>query len=537
MGIVILSALLRFWNLGSVPPSPDWDEVALGYNAYSIIHTARDEYGKFLPIVFRSFDDYKPGLYVYEVIPSVWLFGLSVFATRLPSAVMGIITAFAVFFLVKELTKNEKLGLLSSLTLALSPWHIQFSHAAFEANSGVAFNILSALFFLKGLKKPSFLFLSIFFITAAVYVYQSERVFAPLFFLSMVLIYWKQLFVLPRKYIISSVLLGLLLVSPLMIYLVTNKASLARAQGVSIFADSTTTLKSNVQRLIVDKGNHDNLGLFFDNRRFVYAKQVFANYISHWDFNWLFITGDIVRHHAPNMGLLYLYELPFLLIGMYMIVFGNFDKKTKAFFISWFFLVPIPASITTGVPHAIRTINFLPLFQIAIAIGIMQSILFLKEKEKNKKVRIVAIGIFFLFALLNISYYLDQYFVQQTYYAAYDWQYGYKDAVASVKTLLPKYKKVIVSNQPFMDQSYMFFLFYLQYPPASYQKEAAQASGGFREAHSFGKFEFRPINWTSEKKSSDILYVGRISDFINVPHILKTINFPDGSPAIILVEG
>src|SRR3990167_8598168 len=84
--IIGIASVLRLWQLGKVPSSPDWDEVALGYNAYSILQTGRDEYGKFLPIVLRSFDDYKPALYVYLAIPAIKLFGLNVFAVRLPSA-------------------------------------------------------------------------------------------------------------------------------------------------------------------------------------------------------------------------------------------------------------------------------------------------------------------------------------------------------------------------------------------------------------------------------------------------------------------
>ena len=37
--IILVAAVLRLWQLGNVPPSPDWDEAALGYNAYSIMQT------------------------------------------------------------------------------------------------------------------------------------------------------------------------------------------------------------------------------------------------------------------------------------------------------------------------------------------------------------------------------------------------------------------------------------------------------------------------------------------------------------------
>lgn len=154
IGIIVLAATLRLWQLGQVPPSPDWDEVALGYDAYSLIHTGKDEFGKFLPVVLRSFDDYKPALYAYLTIPSILVFGLSVFAVRLPSAIFGILTVLAVFYLVSELFENYKyknqLSLISSFLLAISPWSIQFSRVGFESNVGTALNIFMALFFPKG---------------------------------------------------------------------------------------------------------------------------------------------------------------------------------------------------------------------------------------------------------------------------------------------------------------------------------------------------------------------------------------------------
>ena len=84
---IILGGVLRLWQLGNVPPSPDWDEVALGYNAYSIMQTGRDEYGKFLPVVLRSFSDYKPALYAYLTIPSILIFDLNTFSVNKSSVI------------------------------------------------------------------------------------------------------------------------------------------------------------------------------------------------------------------------------------------------------------------------------------------------------------------------------------------------------------------------------------------------------------------------------------------------------------------
>lgn len=530
--IVVVAIVLRFWQLGAVPASPDWDEVALGYNAYSILHTARDEYGAFLPVVMRSFDDYKPALYSYLTIPSITLFGLTVWAVRLPSAVFGVLTVIAVYFLLKELFKRESISLLGSFLLAISPWHVQFSRISFESNVGLAFNVFGALFFLKGLKKQWFLFFSIVSFIASAYVYQSEKVFSPLLLLSLVIIYRKELLKIPKKYLYGAFAIGFVVALPMIWFIFTNKNALERAQGVSVFADQTG-LKQDAARLLVDKQNHDYLGLILDNRRFVYIKEIIANYTSHFDPNWLFITGDLSRHHAPNMGLLYLWELPFMLAGIGFLLFGDFDKKTKWTIFSWYLLAPVAASVTTGVPHAVRALNFLPIYQIFTAVGLLG---ILKIVGKRKIIQWTILGITVVIGGYNIAYYLDQYFVQTNYYTAYDWQYGYAQVVPYVQSVENKYQKIVVSNQPPLDQSYMFFLFYLKYNPALYQQETKNVSGGFREDHIFGKYEFRSIQWGSTVKNEDILYVGRPSDFPANAKKLHEIYYPNGMQAIEIVK-
>lgn len=543
--ILLIAALLRLWQLGHVPPSPDWDEAALGYNAYSIMLTGKDEYGKFLPVVMRSFDDYKPALYSYFIIPFIPLMGLTIYAVRLPAVIFGLLAIIATFFLAKELLhkssielfnnqiKSDYVALLSMFFLAISPWHLQFSRIAFESQVGNAFNIFSALFLLKGLKNPVYLFLATFFLALNLYIYQSEKVFTPLLFFAFLLIYSKQIFKLPRKYLIGVVCLGIIISLPMLFYTATNKEALARAKGVSIFSDQTL-IEKNTLRLIQDKKNNDLIGEIFDNRRVIYIQEVVSGYLSHFDLNWLFLKGDIARHHAPNMGLLYLWELPFIFIGIYQFLFSGFEKKTKYFVLSWFFIVPIPAMITSGVPHAVRTLNFLPLFQFFCAIGVMTAFRYFQRFKKTKFIWYSTIMIIFL---LNFAYYLNQYFVQQNYYSSREWQYGYENAISAVKGIENRYNKIIVSNKPYLDQSYIFFLFYLKYNPASYQQEVQKASGGFRENHTFDKYEFRPIEWKNEVHDSHTLFVGRAQDIPEGVKIIKTIFFLDGTPAIKIAEG
>ncbi|HRN69577.1 MAG TPA: hypothetical protein PLS49_00175 [Candidatus Woesebacteria bacterium] len=550
-GIILLAAVLRLWNLGNVPISPDWDEAALGYNAYSLLQTGKDEYGATLPMTLQSFGDYKPALYAYLIIPFIPVFGLSDIAVRLPSAIFGIIAVGATYLLVKELLyykKNKKenthvseklrqvLPLLSAGLLAISPWHIQFSRVAFESNVGLTCNILLVLCFIVGLRKNWIFIFSGFFAALSIYTYQSEKIFTPLLVLVLTVIYRKELFKVAKKYLVLAFVIGALVSLPMVYFTATNEHGLARAKGTSVFSSQDDILKYSIQKIERDKKDNNVLGLILDNRRVEYTKLIFSGYLAHYDLKWLFVTGDAQRHHAPFMGLLYLWELPFLLIGIYTAAFSPLAKqyrKSQFVLFSWFLIAPIPAAITNDVPHAVRTLNFLPTFQIFTAIGLLTFYVFVQKIVRLtvwKKISVLALtGLVVVVSGLNIAYYLNQYFVQQNYFYSEYWQYGYKEAVSYAANNYEKYERIIVSSEVPLDQSYIFFLYYLQFPPHEYQTTQG-------ENHSFGKFEFRPIEWKTDSTLSNTLFIGAPGEFPEVVPADHTIQYLNGEEAIKIVS-
>jgi hypothetical protein len=319
--------------------------------------------------------------------------------------------------------------------------------------------------------------------------------------------------------------------------LLTDKSALLRVRGTSFFSYQTELLSDNIKKLEKDRKSGDIIGEILDNRRFVYLKTVAAGYLAHFDFNWLFLRGDISRHHAPFMGLLYLFELPFVLIGIYTLLFGNFRRQAKFLIFVWFLAAPIPASVTTGVPHAVRTLNFLPTLQIFSALGLITAIIFIaniKYEIANIRIKYLIFSLCFLFFIFNFLYYLNQYFVQQNYFYSQEWQYGYEEAVDTVKQIGDRYDKIVVSDSLPMDKSYMFFLFYLKYPPVEYQKIGAISSGSFISHHYFDKYEFRPIDWNIDSNKKNTLFVGPPFELPGAG-LKKTIRNLDGKEAIRIV--
>lgn len=564
--ILIIGSVLRLWQLGQIPISLDWDEASLAYNAYSIAETGKDEYGQFLPVVLRSFDDYKPALYSYLAIPFIKIFDLSMFSIRIVSVISGIIAVFITFVLVKELFDKKYLAFLASFLLAISPWHIQFSRAAFEANVGLTLILLALILFLKGLRDHKLLVLSAIFAALSLYAYQAEKAFVPLLTLLLIFVYRRQILAIPKKYLAATFVVGAIVALPILTFTLTNKESLTRATGTSIFANRTSIPDfipdfDLAVRNLININNNDFVGLIFDNRRVVYLRQLISNYFWHYDLNWLFIEGEGVnknvtnlRHQAYQMGNLYLWELPFILLGIYVLIFSKIKKETKFLILGWLLIVPIPSSIAWDVPNSVRTLNFLPTFQIFTALGLLfafQKIsnikYFRSYRESSAKpgqissiqIKYLVFSMFFLFLIFNLSYYLNQYFVQYDYFVSAHWQYGYVKLIPEIQKIEGDYDKIVISTKIPLDQSYIFFLFHLKYPPKEYQKASSKYSGVYKSFHKVGKYEFRDFSTqVLDGNYQNTLFVGGPKDFLNTKkiRILKTIYFLDGTEAFLLVD-
>ncbi len=460
---------------------------------------------------------------------------------RFPAVIFGTVSLATVFFLVRILfpkgiefsrvtISRNALSLMVMFLLCIAPWHIQFSRIAFEAQIGLSFNLLCILFFLVGLKRPILLVISAICAALSIYVYQSEKVYIPLLLLLLVGTQYKAFFKISKRWLVVAFLTGLLVVLPMLIYVVTNPNALNRAKGVSVFSDTTRLLEANKVKIERNIKSNNYLGMIVDNRRVDYVKAFTAGYLSHFEPNWLFYRGDALRHQPPYMGLLYIFEIPLLLIGLYILVFSNISKRIKVFVIGYILIAPIPASITLDVPHAVRTMALLPAPQILSGIGL----LFLIQKIMTLRV-VLRVVLFFVIAvimLLNITYYFHQYFIQMNYYYSKAWQYGWEEAVIYTQNESKKFDQVIVTNVSPLDQSYMFFLFYTKYDPKKYLSEGGTKSGGFAAEHTaFENYTFRPINWNEDKFMKNTLFIGRPGDLPD--NIGKTINYLDGQQAII----
>lgn len=537
ISIIILASFLRLWNLGNVPPSASLDEASIGYNAYSVLKTGGDEFGKFPLISQRGYDDWRRSTYLLLVIPFVAILNLSVVAVRLPAVILSILTVWATYeialhFFPKRSNFSITFASLSAFILAISPWHIYISRLGHESNACLSFLVFGILFFLKGLKNTKLLLLSGLFLTMSMISYYSGQVFVPLLVLGLLIIFRKKLLSIvksDRKVVAGGIIFGLLLIP--ILWSVFSPAALIRFRGTSTFSTDAhlELFRKRVELRNKAVENRDIIGEIIYNRHLYPVQVLIEGYVSHFQPLWLFTNPLSDAFKAPYVGLLYMWEIPFILVGFFGIIFSkllNGDSKKLIFL--WFFLGPLPASIATQAPHAMRSYNILPTWQFLTAYGIAY-ILF--RFWKYKTIVLVGISAVILLGFINFC---NNYFVVFPRNQSRSFQYALAQTIPYVIRHQGEYKRIVFSNEDNLYQSYMLFLYHSKYDPVLYQKLGGTKSGGYAEKHYFGKYEFRPIKWSNEN-IKNTLFVGNQKDIPSKVSILfegKYLNGKAGTKAV-----
>jgi len=540
LAITILGGILRFWGLGENPPGLYWDEVSLGWNAYSVLKTGMDEHGRFLPIdTFFAFGDYKPPLYIYAVVPSIWLFGLNEFAVRLPSALAGTLLIVVAYFLADLLRPGLAAArpglyrLLVAFLVAISPWSITLSRVGFESNLAVLFNALGFLFFLYAVyRSAKWLPFSVLSFVLAAYTFNANRVLSPLFLVVFSLVYYKKV-VKEWKWWMAGGILAVVLALPMAPHLRSSEGKL-RWNEVNIFSDLQPILTVNDRR---ERAGNNWPARVWHHRYWEYGKTFLRHYLDHFDLNYLFIDGDPnPRISVPEIGQLYLIELPFLAMGIISLIsqirpIGLIGTREKLVIFLWLLMAAVPAGMARETPHALRSASTLPVPQIIVAIGIISLI------SRIGRIRRIA---FFVFCFLFFAF--VGYF-QLTYWRYYpkewagEWLTAYKPLVYYIKQVEEDFKLIYVT--PDLGRPYIYFLFYGDYSPENYIKEA-KAGGrtgdafGFFNVGAFGKYRFYVPDLNTV--SGDDLVVTRADSPPPGFSLIKTIVDVNGHPEFNVIR-
>lgn len=536
--IVLLGAFLRFYQLGTNPPSLTWDEASWGYNAYSLGVNGKDEFGRFLPHDYlESFGDFKPPMYAYlDVIP-VKLFGLNEFSTRLPSALFGTLTVLLTFFLAQRLFPNsknkEKYALFSAFFLAISPWHFMLSRAAFEANVATFFLVLGVWGFLAAIQnKKWYLIISAVSFTFSMYTFNTSRIVTPLLVILLLAAFRKRLLLIKREAVVALII-GLIIFLPTLKFLLSPQAG-SRFKEVNIFSD-INILKTANQEIAND--NNSLFSKFIHNRRFVYTQEYVKHYFDNLSPSFLFIRGDgNPKFSIRDVGQMYIWDIVFFIGGILLLV----RKKEGNWWLipAWLLIGIIPAATARETPHALRIETTLPTFQIFVAYGFVSFLNWIKKLDLRfktydlRRISYVLILTSFLLLFFNFAYFYHNYTSHYPSQFSGEWQYGYKESISYVKSVEDEYDYIQVSNV--LGRPYIYYLFYNRTNPNYFRETAVvkRDNFGFVDIESFGKYIF-PQNFnyllSSDKK---VLYINSSNSVPTAAKILKRFYLLNGKEVL-----
>lgn len=525
--IVILAIFLRFYQLGNVPIELNRDEASLGYTAYSLLKTGKEEHGISWPINIESFGDWKLPAYVYTLIPFIKVFGLKAWVIKLPSALAGVgivILSVVITWLLtngwKDENKRITLSTLVAFMITISPWNIHMSHMAYEANLGMLFLMSGVVLLLTALQnttKRIFLIPSAFFFGLTFFSYHSYQVFMPLLVLSFLFIYWKEaksIFETEKKISFTSLAIGALFT----ITLITTSlsANQTKLSGLSIFDKSSYSIVMKENRGYFENRN-SILAKIHSNSFYFIFNQAQRNIADIFSSKFLFFEGGSHgSHDIPGTGKMHPIAFVFLMIAGYKFLTIWQEKKLEQWhkvIITWLLVAIVAPFITFEAAHTIRfspalfSLEFLSAYGLFILLE--KSFTKLQSKSSKRdvlKYKIVT-GLTIFILLYSFIYFFATYFyvTPKRDIDKQNWQI--KRLVELVNDKGNKYDLISMPGTKW--SPYIYFLLFNQTDPNTLSKDLefyAPDHEGFRHVKRLGKIHFNLIDWNDQSGKS-VLYV------------------------------
>lgn len=434
--IILLGSYLRLADLGIKPNGLYVDEASTGYNAWSILETSKDEYGKSFPLAFRFLGSYTPPLYTYLTSGAIYFLGLSVTSTRIISALSGILMILVIFILSKSLNISESkiTPLLAALLVAISPWSIFYSRIGYEIHLAFLLYGLGVLFLWKGLENSKWLILGFGFLSLSTNAYHAERLLAHLTLIVFLIVFRRSIFIKKnRSNMVLSIGIYILFLVPQLLILFTP---------------------ANTSR---------GLGLLYHLGLVDFIREFFAQYLSYFSPRNLFFYPDSdLQRSLPELSTFYPWMVILYGIGLVVLI-KNRMKSASNFLIMLLLLNPIPAALTGDPFSTQRALPLLLPILLIISLGL--------DKLLNGKFRNQVLLITLIMIISSLLYLYRSYAVYLPNERAKVWGYGYEQLAKEIQKR-PEQKFIIDSSR--IKPAYIELAFYLKVPPEILQASVDQ---------------------------------------------------------------
>ncbi len=385
LAIIFLGFILRIYRVGSLPLILNRDEAALAYNALLIKQSGKDEWQKTLPLMIKSFGDYKLPGYVYTLIPFFSFFGTEDAVVRLPAVLAGTGLIALAFLVAKKFGLRDKFALTFSLVIALQPVFIFYSRMAWEANLALTFFVSAMILLFRQLKNKKkrklFDLIAILLSLLAVLTYNTPLILLPFVVLFLIIIRGVQNW---KNWILPVISLSTIFVGMNLILLPISQ----QKSAVTIFSDPTVWTEFTQYRASLSGITQTLLG-----NRFVYwSGLIIKNILNSFSYRFLVTSGGTHPwHNLPQQA--HLFALTYFLgwLGIIASIKNSWQKRK---ILPEIVICPIllfsllPAAITVDAPHATRSLAFFFYFSLMSVFGLKFLVELFKKRKQNQLLKL-----------------------------------------------------------------------------------------------------------------------------------------------------
>jgi len=357
--ILLVGGLLRFWGLGSAEIFHDegfYTFRSFGYLDYiqnddqtTPIQWFRDSA---LPSWTKlSFHDHPP-LYFLIQHSSFIIFGDSLGAARLPSAVFGTLSILLLYFIAKRILKNEYGALIAAAIFSITHVHAWVSRSSLMEGVQLFFILLNILFFIKFLENRKYFYL--FGVTAGL----------------MLLTKYTSLFLIPVYFI----------------YAIISRRDIFKS--VELYAATTMALV-------------------------IFSPVIYYNYelykfTGHFDLQLAYLLGEETPEWRASFGkvqdpfsdiginMLAMYSIPFLVLFLLGVIYSifSFKKLGNNWIIFGWLSIAFIDIMLVAIGSAYR---FLSLYSIFAVFFVALGLYFIREKVADKYLTTVIVSAFLIY--------------------------------------------------------------------------------------------------------------------------------------------
>lgn len=490
--ILMIGSFVRLYNIGVFPNALNADEASSGYEAWSILKYGIDRKGNSFPVVLYAWGSGQNALYSYLLIPIILILGVNEFALRLPMALIGIISLYAFYYLLKKIFGNKKIALCGVLFFAICPWHIMKSRWALESNIFPDLILFAITFLVYGIKNKNKYLQVLAFVIFGIssYAYGTSYMFLPICILTILgyLIYKKEI-----NFKKAIVYLGIMFIIclPIMMYVIINALNL---EQIEIFGVTIPKMISNR----------------YDEVSTVFSGNLYENCVSNLleTLKIILIQSDGLEWNSiSGYGLFYGFSIVLLIYGIYISI-----KKYKKNMLNNIMQIWMVSSIIVCA-FCIPNINRINIIMIPcvyyIVVGLYEIL------SRYKLVIPCAIAIYIGLFICFIEDYSHKDYNE------------YKTFTSGVKDVSEYCEQADFENiycAYTFKEPFIYFLFYSKYDTNNYINTVKffREDGTFENVKSFGKYYFYlPENISDDSivvvpKDSEIEFENNIKNKVTI---------------------